>query len=86
MDEEKELDQYKPVLKNMFVKVICYICCFCGIIFGWGLPILALIFVEIRYRLIDTEKYDKSWYEVLRIQMLTIVGVYVCVTLIMYYL
>lgn len=85
MDEERLLEKQKPIKKNMFVKVVCYICCFSGLFLGWGPPIFSFIFVEIRYRLIDTEKYDRSWYESLRIQLFTVVVVYVFVTIMMYY-
>lgn len=43
MDEEKELGEYKPIKKNIYLKIFCYVCCFSGIALGVWPPILCFI-------------------------------------------
>ena len=77
MDEEKELGEYKPIKKNIYLKIFCYVCCFSGIALGVWPPILSFIYVAIRVRFIDTSKYDTSWYDALEVQLAGISMIYI---------
>ena len=64
MDEEKELGEYKPIKKNIYLKIFCYVCCFSGIALGVWPPILCFI-------------YDTSWYDALEVQLAGISMIYI---------
>lgn len=79
---EESDDGYRPIKKNLAVKIICYILCLLGIVFGPDLPLVCWIFLVIRCKLIDREKYDTSWYLSLKTQMGTVAIVWVFLNII----